>query len=126
MIQSSHRFGLAGSPPDLSEFSLARWAAVLGFAAITLGPFEAKQIGPQTTQQNWIQTNLAAKRRDQTGGLIESCTSFLATAPCRGYRYTTGKIVFRVFIFLLFGKAARTYKTLKWAMHQFDMLKIAL
>ncbi len=28
--------------------------------------------GPEPTQPNWIQTNLATKRRDQTGGLIES------------------------------------------------------
>ncbi len=28
--------------------------------------------GPQPTQPNWIQTNLVMKRRDQTGGLIES------------------------------------------------------
>ncbi len=44
--------------------------------------------GPEPTQPNWIQTNLGTKRRDQTGGLIESMTSlklprpppFLATA----------------------------------------------
>ncbi len=28
-------------------------------------------------QPNWIQTNLVTKRREQTGGLIESCTSFM-------------------------------------------------
>ncbi|MCP3668582.1 MAG: hypothetical protein GY696_39890 [Gammaproteobacteria bacterium] len=28
--------------------------------------------GALPTQPNWIQTNLATKRRDQTGGLIES------------------------------------------------------
>ncbi|MCP3665593.1 MAG: hypothetical protein GY696_24360 [Gammaproteobacteria bacterium] len=28
--------------------------------------------GPEPTQTNWIQTKLATKRRDQTGGLIES------------------------------------------------------
>ncbi|MCP3665562.1 MAG: hypothetical protein GY696_24205 [Gammaproteobacteria bacterium] len=28
--------------------------------------------GPEPTQPNWIQTNLATKRRDQTGGLIQS------------------------------------------------------
>ncbi len=28
--------------------------------------------GPEPTQPNWIQTNLATKGRDQTGGLIES------------------------------------------------------
>ncbi len=39
MIQSSHRFGLAASSPNLSESSLAGWAAVLGFAVLTLGPF---------------------------------------------------------------------------------------
>ncbi len=35
MIQSNHQFGLAASSPNLSEFSLAGWAAVLGFAALT-------------------------------------------------------------------------------------------
>ncbi len=39
MIQSSHRFGLSASSPNLSEASLAGWAAVLGVAALTLGPF---------------------------------------------------------------------------------------
>ncbi len=33
-------FGLAASSPNLSESSLAGWAAVLGFAALTLGSFE--------------------------------------------------------------------------------------
>ncbi|MCP3662766.1 MAG: hypothetical protein GY696_09755 [Gammaproteobacteria bacterium] len=28
--------------------------------------------GPEPTQPNWIHTNLATNRRDQTGGLIES------------------------------------------------------
>ncbi len=39
MIHSAHRFGRAGSSPNLSESSLAGWAAVLGFAALTLVPF---------------------------------------------------------------------------------------
>ncbi len=39
MIQSIHRFGLAASSPNLSESSLAGWVPVLGFAALTLGPF---------------------------------------------------------------------------------------
>ncbi len=39
LIQSSRRFGLAASSPNLSDSSLAGWAPVLGFAALTLGPF---------------------------------------------------------------------------------------
>ncbi len=39
MIQLSHRFDLAASSPNLSESILAGWAAVLGFAALTLRPF---------------------------------------------------------------------------------------
>ncbi len=39
MTQSSHRFDLAASSPNLSESSLAGWAPVLGFVALTLGPF---------------------------------------------------------------------------------------
>ncbi len=49
MIQSSHRFGLSASSPNLSESCLAGWAEVLGFAAPTL------------TAQNWIQTNLTTR-----------------------------------------------------------------
>ncbi len=39
--------------------------------------------GPEPAKPNWIQTNLATKRRDQTGGLIESCTS--SKFPPPGY-----------------------------------------
>ncbi len=39
MIQSSHRFCLATSSPNLFESSLPGWALVLGFAALTPGPF---------------------------------------------------------------------------------------
>ncbi len=46
LIQSSHRFGLATSLPNLSESSLAGWAPVLGFAALTLGQFGAAQSPP--------------------------------------------------------------------------------
>ncbi len=38
MIQSSHRLGVV-STPNLSESSLAGWAAVLGFAALTLAQY---------------------------------------------------------------------------------------
>ncbi|MCP3664518.1 MAG: hypothetical protein GY696_18850 [Gammaproteobacteria bacterium] len=36
---------------------------------------------PQPSQPNRIQTNFATKRRDQTGGLIESCTSLKPPPP---------------------------------------------
>ncbi|MCP3667549.1 MAG: hypothetical protein GY696_34495 [Gammaproteobacteria bacterium] len=62
MIQSSHRFGLAASSPNLSESSLARWAAVLGFAALTLGPFGLAARALTAHPTNWIQTNLATRR----------------------------------------------------------------
>ncbi len=56
MIQSSHRFGLAASSPNLSESSLARWAPVLGFVSLTLGPFgEPSQPTRQTGfRQIWL------------------------------------------------------------------------
>ncbi len=54
MIQSSHRFGLAASSPNLSESSLAGWAPALAFAPLSLWPFGL------------------ATRALQTGGLIES------------------------------------------------------
>ncbi len=46
MIQSSHRFGLAASSPNLSESSVAGGATVLGFTALTLGPFGASPHSP--------------------------------------------------------------------------------
>ncbi len=64
MIQSSHRFGLTASSPNLSESSLGG----LRSSASLRSPSERSQ----PTQPNWIQTNLEAKRRDRTGGLIES------------------------------------------------------
>ncbi len=45
--------------------------------------------GPEPTQPNWIQTNLATKRRDQTGGLIESGLALKVPPPHPGYG--TGK-----------------------------------
>ncbi len=60
MIQSSHRFGLDASSPNLSESSLA--GGLWGLAP-----------NGRPTEPNLIQTNLATKRRDQNGGLIESC-----------------------------------------------------
>ncbi len=69
MIQSSHRFGLAASSPNLSESSLAGWAPVLGFAALTLGPFrQALRAHPA----NWIQTNLDPRGETKLVGLIVS------------------------------------------------------
>ncbi len=56
MIQSSHRFGLAAASPNWSESSLARWAAVSGFAVLTRGPF-----GLTVHPPNGIQTNLATR-----------------------------------------------------------------
>ncbi|MCP3664711.1 MAG: hypothetical protein GY696_19835 [Gammaproteobacteria bacterium] len=51
MIQSSHRFGLAASSPNLSESSLDGWAPVLGFAALTLGPFGSLGEPSEPTRQ---------------------------------------------------------------------------
>ncbi len=85
MIQSSHRFGLAAPSPTLSDSGSAGWAGVLGFAALTLGPFglATRAFTQLLTAHppNCIQTNLTTKRRDQTGGLIESCTRLKSPPP---------------------------------------------
>ncbi len=48
MIQSSHRFGLAASSPNLSESSLARWAAVLGFTSAHTRTVRARYASPHS------------------------------------------------------------------------------
>ncbi len=74
MVQSSHRFGFAASSPNLTEASLAGWAAVLVFAALSLVPFGLAAHPPnwiqQLTQPNWIHTG--SSRRTKSVGLIES------------------------------------------------------
>ncbi len=72
MIQSSHRFGLAASSPNLSESSLAGWAPVLGFAALTLGPFGLATQALRAHPPNWIQPNLAPRSETKPVGLIKS------------------------------------------------------
>ncbi len=54
--------------------SLAGWAAVLGFAAFTLGPFGLAMPALTAHPPNWIQTNSTTRRRTKRAGLIESCT----------------------------------------------------
>ncbi|MCP3664101.1 MAG: hypothetical protein GY696_16695, partial [Gammaproteobacteria bacterium] len=71
MIQSSHRFGLAASSPNLSESCLAGWAPVLGFAVLTLGPFGLAMRALRAHPPNWIQTYLAPRGPNPVG-LIES------------------------------------------------------
>ncbi len=44
--------------PNLSESNLAVWAAVLGFASLTLGPFGLATRALRAHPPNWIQTNL--------------------------------------------------------------------
>ncbi len=61
MLQSSPRFGLAASSPNLFESSLAGWAPVLGFAAFTLGPFGLATRALGAHPPNLIQTNLAPR-----------------------------------------------------------------
>ncbi len=61
MIQSIQRFSLAASTPNLSESSLARWATVLVYGALTLGPFGLATRALAAHPPNWIQTNLATR-----------------------------------------------------------------
>ncbi len=72
MIQSSHRFGLAASSPNLSESSFAGRAAVLGFAALTLGPLVLATRALKAHPSNWIQTNLDPPGETKPVGLIEA------------------------------------------------------
>ncbi len=60
MIQSRHRFGLAASSPNLSESSLARWAAVSGFASAQPS-FWLAMPALAAHPPNWIQTNFATR-----------------------------------------------------------------
>ncbi len=70
--------GLGGAPNDsIKPTNLvsprgglaAGWAPGLGFATLTFGPFGLAH------PPNWIQTNMATQRRDQTGGLIVMTSS---------------------------------------------------
>ncbi len=60
--------------PNMSESSLPGWAAVLGFAALTLGPFGLARAVTTVHPPDWIQTNLASRRRTKPVDLIVSCT----------------------------------------------------
>ncbi len=64
-----------GAPPQTPGRLRLKIVAGGGAPAGVWGRPEAERseaAGPEPTQPNWIQTNLATKRRDQTGGLIES------------------------------------------------------
>ncbi len=52
--------------------NLAGWAAVLGFAALTLGPFGLATRALTARPPNWIQTDLAPRGETKPVGLIES------------------------------------------------------
>ncbi len=76
---------------------------------------EGQRSEAEPTLPNWIQKNLATKRRDQTGGLIESSMTSLksppplpgyGTAKCDGCNYLKGSTIY---LKELFGRAqART------------------
>ncbi len=63
MIQSSHRFGLAASSPNLSESSLAGWVPALRLRSAQPRAVRAAKLDSD---------KFGSSRRDQTGGLIES------------------------------------------------------
>ncbi len=71
-----HRKNVAGPPPPPERGCLNPvWRADSEGSLSEPERSEAERneaAGPEPTQQNWIQTNLATKRRDQTEGLIES------------------------------------------------------
>ncbi len=69
------------SSPNLSESSLARWAAVLYLVALTLGPFGLATRALTDHPPNWIQTNLTTRRLTKPAGLIESCIQGVGAPP---------------------------------------------
>ncbi len=77
MLQSSHRFGLPASSPNLSESGLAGWAEVLGCAALTRARMRALTAHPP----NWIQRNFTTRRRTNPVGSIESCMQGVGAPP---------------------------------------------
>ncbi len=83
MIQSSHRFGLAASSPNLSESSLAGRVPVLRLRCAQ--PRTVRALVTRALRAhppNWIQTNLAPRDEAKPVGLIKS---FGAPPPPPGY-----------------------------------------
>ncbi|MCP3663320.1 MAG: hypothetical protein GY696_12635 [Gammaproteobacteria bacterium] len=71
MIQSSQPVWSRREEPNLSD---PVWRVSSEGSRIEPERSEAERseaAGPESTQRHWIRTNLATKRRDQTGGLIE-------------------------------------------------------
>ncbi len=66
---------------NLSKSDLTGWAAVLGFAALTIGPFGLATRALTAQPANWIQANLTTRRRTKPAGLIESCMQGVAAPP---------------------------------------------
>ncbi len=64
MIQSSHRFRLAGSSPNLSEFSLAGWAPALRLRCAQPRVVRARLANPPAKLDSG---KFGSSRRDQTG-----------------------------------------------------------
>ncbi len=71
MIQSSQQVLSTAVLLNLSETSFA--GGCEGERSVP-GLLTAEPQPIEPNPPNWVQTNLATKRRDQTGGLIESCT----------------------------------------------------
>ncbi len=57
------------------------WAAVLGFAALTLRPFGLATRALTAHPPSWIQTNLAPRGETKQVGLIESCSQGVGLRP---------------------------------------------
>ncbi len=72
MIQSNHRFGLAASLPNLSESSLADVGCEGSVSEPERSEGERSEAEDGAHPAKLDSANLATKRRDQTGGLIES------------------------------------------------------
>ncbi len=62
-FNQARRFGPPRRLPNMSESSLARWAAVSGFAvALRRRPIRLAEVVLTTHPPNWFQTNLATKQ----------------------------------------------------------------
>ncbi len=72
MIQSILQVGSAAELPNLSDPVSRVGSEGSRSESERSGAERSEAAGPEPTQPKWIQTNLATKLRDQTGGLVES------------------------------------------------------
>ncbi|MCP3661875.1 MAG: hypothetical protein GY696_05160 [Gammaproteobacteria bacterium] len=78
----SHSGGCLGAgAPNGSPSGDLGWSPQQHSCGEAASEFVAEPQPPRPMEPNWIQRNLAPKRRDQTGGLFESCPRLKSTPP---------------------------------------------